>query len=105
MLRKPLAFLKRFYYEESSYKIAFLFKLFSAFFTVATLYFVAKLVPAVNMAEYGGSYFSFVLIGVAFSSFMALLLRGFSRFIRQAQQHGRFQLLRASVCPPGAGSR
>ena len=69
-LRKMLAFIKRDFYIHISYRIAFIFEWISILTKVTTFYFISKLVgqgvlPYLN--EYQTGYFSFVLVGIAFS--------------------------------------
>lgn len=89
MLLKVLwGFFRRDAFIHTSYKVGFAFELFSIFFSAATFYFVAKLfgnaaLPALQ--KYGGDYFSFVLIGIAFSTYQSVGLNSFSQSLRQEQ--------------------
>lgn len=72
----------------TSYKFGFIFELFSVFFDATTFYFVSKIfggaaVP--SLKPYGGDYFSFVLIGIAFANYQQVGLNAFSQSIRQEQ--------------------
>jgi len=94
LLRKPLAFIRRDIIEEASYKLAFLLRLGGIFFASFTFFFLSKLIgkAAVPYLErYGGDYFSFVLIGIAFSGYLQVALSGFSRSIREAQMKGTLE--------------
>lgn len=91
MFRIMWAFLKKSYQQESSYKLSFIMTFFGIFFSVVTYFFLAKLVPGEALAEYGGNYFSFVLVGVAFTSFLGLCLNGFTGFIRSSQVSGTME--------------
>src|SRR5205085_1841943 len=74
-LRVPWAFLVRDFREDSSYKIGFLFRVASAMINVAIYYFIASAfgsAAAPYLSGYGGNYFAFVLIGVAFSEYLAI---------------------------------
>jgi len=95
-IRKPLAFIYRDFINETSYKLAFLMELLGIFFSVLSLFFLSKLfgqavIP--HLKPYGGSYFSFVLIGIAFSSYLQVSLRTFSGSIRGAQTTGTLEAL------------
>ncbi len=49
--------------------------LIGVFFSVLTFFFIAKLfgkAAAPHLQEYGGDYFPFVLIGIAFSTFLGV---------------------------------
>lgn len=72
----------------TSYKVGFAFDLFSVFFSAATFYFVAKMFGSASapmLQAYGGNYFAFVLIGIAFATYQNVGLNSFSQSIRQEQ--------------------
>jgi ABC-2 type transport system permease protein len=59
-------------------------------------FFLSRLVgEAVNdkIADYGGDYFSFVLIGIAFADYLSISLNNFSSNIRSAQLQGTLEAL------------
>jgi len=92
--RKALAFIQRDFIEETSYKFSFFLQFFSIFISVLVFYFIAKLFGAAAsafLAPYGGDYFSFVLIGVAFSNYLEVALHSFSSSIRNAQMTGTLE--------------
>lgn len=104
MLTKPLAFLKKDFLIEVSYRFSFVLQFASIFFSVVMFYFVAKLIgdaPTVknSLAAYGGNYFSFVLIGIAFSNFLSVGLGSFSTSIRSEQMIGTLEAM--LVTPTG----
>ncbi len=93
-LRKAVAFIHRDFIEATSYKAAFFFQLFSIFISLLIYYFLSKLfgkavVP--YLKPYGGDYFSFVLIGVAFTNYLETSLNSFSKSIRDAQMMGTLE--------------
>jgi ABC-2 type transport system permease protein len=62
--------------------------LLGVFFTAATYYYVAKMFGAAAapfLRAYGGDYFAFVLIGVAFAAYQNVGLNSFSQSLRQEQ--------------------
>lgn len=96
--RKPLAFLKKDFLMEVSYRFSFVLQFASIFFSVVMFYFVAKLLgeaPSVqsSLSEYGGNYFSFVLIGIAFSNFLSVGLGSFATSIRSEQMIGTLEAM------------
>lgn len=98
ILAKPLAFLKKDYLMEVSYRFSFVMQFASIFFSVVMFYFVAELVadaPRIkeSLASYGGSYFAFVLIGIAFSNFLGVGLGSFSSSIRTEQMLGTLEAM------------
>ena len=94
--KKALAFVKRDVTIQMSYKLSFFLQFFGIFFSVLTFYFVAELIgdAAVPYLEpYGGDYFSFVLIGIAFESYLWTGLRSFSASIRSGQMMGTLEAM------------
>ena len=93
-LSKPLAFLKKDFLEDVSYRFAFVFKLLSIFFRVIIFFFIARLFGgaiAPHLKPFGGDYFSFVIIGIAFSDYLHVSLTGFSANIRSQQLMGTLE--------------
>lgn len=96
VLRKAHSFVKRSYMLQMSYKLEFFLRLFFAFFNILTYYFVAKLIGTAGapyLKPYGGDYFSFVLIGIAFSTYLMVSLRGFSETVRDEQMMGTLEAM------------
>jgi len=95
-LRVPWAFIVRDYRDDSSYKMGFLFRVASAMINVAIYYFIASAFGAAAapyLSGYGGNYFAFVLIGVAFSEYLALGIGAIGDSIRQGQTTGTLELM------------
>ncbi len=103
LAQKAIAFVKRDFIIESSYKFAFVFELLTTIFPVLSFYFIAKLVDGsarVSLAKYGGQYFPFVVIGVAFTQYFMLALRTFATTIRRGQMEGCLEaMLSTRTCP------
>lgn len=96
--RKPLAFLKKDLIIESSYKLSFISQIFGIFISVLTFFFLGKLFSGSSaissyLKPYGGDYFSFVLIGVAFSDLMMTSMYIFEGQIRDGQISGTLEPL------------
>lgn len=90
------AFLKRDLSQALSYRLSFLLQFVSIFMSVATFYFLSRLfgnAVAPQLAAYGGDYFSFVLIGLAFTGFMGLSLSSFAQSIREGQMMGTLEIM------------
>lgn len=89
MLLKTLwGFFRRDAAIHTSYKLGFAMDMGSVFFSAATFYFVAKVFGAAAapmLSRYGGDYFSFVLIGVAFATYQNVGMNSFSQALRQEQ--------------------
>ncbi|MBN1667099.1 MAG: ABC transporter permease, partial [Anaerolineales bacterium] len=96
MLRVALAFLRRDLRMEASYRLSFFLQFFNIFFSVAVFYFIAQLLgPAAlpYLQAYGGDYFSFVLIGIAFAGYFNVGLSSFANSLRTAQTTGTLEAM------------
>ncbi|MDX1415095.1 MAG: ABC transporter permease [Candidatus Promineifilaceae bacterium] len=101
-LRLLWAFLVRDFYTEISYRTAFLVGIGGIFFNVLIFFFLSKFVDAAAnpmMAETGGDYFSFVLIGVAFGSYFGAGMTSFARGLRLAQTTGTLEAMMMTPSP------
>lgn len=95
-LRKPFAFIHKDFINAANYKFAFIAQWFGIFFAALTFFFLSKLFGSAvlpYLEPYGGDYFSFVLIGIAFASYLQVSLQSFSRCIREAQVLGTLEAL------------
>jgi len=91
-LRQAAAFLRRDLLLQSSYRSAFVLNVIGIFFSVAIFYFLGQLVGPSILAKLGGpDYFSFVLVGIAFYSYLGTALNSFSGSLRQAQLTGTLE--------------
>ena len=94
MMRMLFAFFARDFRRTASYRLAFILDLASVVFKAATFYFVAQLLgkaAAPHLQEYGGQYFPFVLIGIAFASYQTVGLNSFAQSLRQEQFMGTLE--------------
>ncbi len=90
------AFLKRDLSQALSYRLSFLMQLGGIFLSVAIFYFLSRLFGAAvapQLEAYGGDYFSFVLIGLAFTGFLGLSLSSFASSIREGQVMGTLEIM------------
>ncbi len=96
IISKPVAFLKKDLIEQTSYKFNFITQFIGIFLSTLLFYFVSKLVgkaASPYLQPYGGDYFAFVLIGIAFSSYLSVALSSFSSAIQGAQVSGTLEAL------------
>ena len=98
-LRKIWAFMCRDFKLQVSYRLAFLLQFFGILFSVASFYFVALLfgeaaVP--HLQQYGGDYFAFVLIGIAFMRYQGTAMGTFAGTIRRGQMMGTLEAMLVS---------
>ena len=94
--RLAATFLRRDFRNEASYRLAFLLQFVNIFFSIGMFYFLAQLVgPAAlpYLNQYGGDYFAFVLIGIAFSGYFGVGLSSFAASLREAQTTGTLEAM------------
>lgn len=95
-IRKPASFIWRDLIEEASYKLSFAMQIFGVVSSTLVYFFISKLfgdMGATYLRPYGGNYFSFVIIGVAFFSYLGVSVRGISSSIREGQKLGTLEAL------------
>jgi len=96
MTIKPIAFLKRDFSIAISYRLQFLLQIAGIFISTLMFFFLSRLVgPGIanQLAAYGGDYFAFVLIGIAFTDYLSVSLGSFAGQIRSAQVQGTLEAL------------
>lgn len=96
MFRKLLAFIKKDFLIESSYKLSFFLNVCEILASVLVYFFINKLfgqkiTPHLN--EFGVNYFSYVLLGMAFFSYIGVGLGSFSGRIQAEQSQGTIEAL------------
>jgi ABC-2 type transport system permease protein len=94
--RVPWAFVVRDFRIETSYKANFAMRILGVLLNVATFYFIARVfgsVAAPYLQAYGGSYFAFVIIGVAFNSYLGIGISALGDSIRDGQSTGTLELM------------
>lgn len=93
---KSWAFFKRDFFEYTSYKMYFLLELGGIFATILSFFFIGKLVGDTGkpyLAEYGGNYFAFVIVGIAFSGYLSASLNSYTQAISNEQGLGTMEAL------------
>jgi len=96
MLRKIIALLKKNFLIETSYKLSFLFNILSVFATILTYFFINKLFGhkiSSHLETFGVNYFSYVLLSMAFFSYIGVGIGSFSARIRSEQMQGTLESL------------
>lgn len=94
--RKPLAFVWRDFLSETSYKLAFIMQIFRMFVSLFIFFFLSKLMGSSAIPQlkpYGGDYFAFVLIGIAFFSYLNVSSETLTKNIREGQSLGTLEAL------------
>jgi ABC-2 type transport system permease protein len=95
-LSKPLGFIQRDFNIQLSYRFAFFLQSLVVILPTVTFFFMSRLfgdLVAPKLAKYGGDYFSFVLIGFAFSNYLQVSIQGLTRSIREGQMMGTLEAL------------
>jgi len=93
---KALAFLVKDLRIQSSYRFMFLIEVLHLFLSIIPYYFLARFIgPAVSgsLQQYGGDYFSFVLVGILLQEYLAMPVTLFARQIRESQLNGTLESL------------
>lgn len=99
MIRTALAFIKKDFLILLSYRFHFILQIAGIIIVVTVIYLLGKLVDSADipiLKQYGGSYFGFLMIGVAFSDYVAISVNSFSGSIREGQLTGTIEIILAS---------
>ena len=99
------AFFIRELYTELSYRTAFLLNFTGVIVSALSFFFISELMgqsDAAGLAEYGGNYFAFVIIGIALGSYFTLGLGSFSKGLRNAQVTGTLEAMLMTPAPLSA---
>ncbi len=98
-MRKAIAFIKKDFLNQISYRLDFFLGWSGILIQIIIFYFISKLMgkgAGVYLGDYGGQYFSFVLVGIAFSGYLQNALKDFSLNIRQEQMVGTLEIMLVS---------
>lgn len=98
-LVKLLAFLKRDFLSEVSYRIAFLFQVGGMFFSIAAFYFMTKMIDPNAKGLHGIAPFPWLLVGLSFQYYFSTALYSFSNKIRGEQLLGTLEAMLVSPTP------
>src|SRR5207249_79762 len=93
---------KRDFLQTASYRLNFAFSLVGILFSCLTFYFFSRFIPEQNipaLAPYGGKYFPFALLGIAFYSFLGVGLQSLADSISRAQTTGTLEALLVTPTP------
>ena len=99
--RKLLAFLKRDFLIESTYKISFFMDVIDALLPLLIFYFLSRLIDAARLPGVGAAgYFPFVLVGLAVSQYFTSALETFSSAVSRVQMSGCLEAMLSSRTRP-----
>jgi ABC-2 type transport system permease protein len=99
VIRKAIAFIRRDFQIESSYKMNFFMTVVDSMMILIFFYFLNQLMArgeSSYFARYGGNFLSFTVVGLAFARYFQLTLRMFSESIRTAQLSGCLEAMLSS---------
>ncbi|MEW5944885.1 MAG: ABC transporter permease [bacterium] len=102
MAYKIFHIIRKEFHEEISYRLDFFLHVLYLFLFTLVFFFVAKIVGgagSVHLERYGGDYFSFVLVGLAFVGYLNTGLQSFSDEIRREQIYGTMEILLSTPTP------
>jgi ABC-2 type transport system permease protein len=95
-MRLAWAFIKRDFLIVRSYRMAFALQLGGILVAVPIFYFLGDVFGDASsgyLEKYGGNFFAFLLIGIAFLDYHAISLRSFSQSVRDSQLTGTLELV------------
>lgn len=95
-LAVPIAFFVRDYRLAVSYRAGFFFEIVGAIVNVFIFYFVSEFFGSAlsgELEQYGGNYFLFVIVGIAFTTYLRVGLSGISTKVRDGQLMGTLELM------------
>ena len=102
MARLAWAFLRRDFLLEISYLAAFAMGMVGIAFAVPIMYYVSQLFKGVeptSLGPYGGGYFPFLLLGIAFQDYVTFSQSAFNKSIREHQLMGTLEIVVLSPTP------
>ena len=100
--RRVWAFLVRDYHVETSYRLSFLFTIGGVVVRALIFFFLSEFIEAATgglLGDYGGDYFSFVIIGIALGGYFSTGLTSFSSALRQSQTTGTLEAMILTPTP------
>ena len=97
-LLKVKEFIKRDFYITASYRFVFIMNFVSIFISVAVFFFISQTFGSNSpmLRPYGGEYFPFIIIGIAFFNYIFTGLGAFSNAIRREQVVGTIEAMLVS---------
>jgi len=101
-MRRLWAFLVRDYYVEISYRLSFLFTMGGVVVRALVFFFLSEFIEVATgglLGDYGGDYFSFVIIGIALGGYFSTGLSSFANALRQAQTTGTLEAMILTPTP------
>jgi ABC-2 type transport system permease protein len=79
-----------------SYRAMFVLQFFEILFGVASFYYLSRFIETPDLRRtlpQGGTYFAFVLVGIAFFDYLSVALSAFDESLGEARQNGTLEYL------------
>lgn len=96
-MRTLAALLKRDMLSETSYRFSFAMQIVEIFMTIVAIYFLSHMVGQELIDKYlklyGGDYFAFAIIGIAFYSYFNIGFSNFAAKLQEAQSTGTLEAM------------
>ena len=96
IIQTAIAFVKKDLLTAASYRFDFVVQFASIFAAVAFIHLLGKVVDSASspfLQSYGGSYFGFLLTGIAFADYMKISINSFANSIRDGQLTGTLEII------------
>ena len=101
-MRLAWAFIRRDFLLKISYRGALVIELVGIAFFVPVLFYVTQVfggAESASLKPYGGVYFPFLLLGIAFQDYTTISLSSFNTSIREHQMMGTLEIVMLSPTP------
>ncbi len=102
MLHQTLAFIRRDFQTQSSYRLDFIMQLIGMIVSMSIFYFISRILgTAVNpyLLRYNTDYFHFALMGIAFYPFITISSNSLAESVHEYQYSGTLEVLFLSPTP------
>lgn len=102
MMDKLFAFVRKDWQTQLSYPLAFFMQFWGVLSQLVMYFFLARIFSGAAspyLANYGGDYFAFVIIGIAFNSYVQQSMNNVSGVISGQQQAGTLEALLVTQTP------
>jgi ABC-2 type transport system permease protein len=102
IINKAIAFIRRDFQIETSYRLNFMMMAINSTLPLVLFFFISKIIDpeAESLEKYGGNYFAFVIVGLAFYQYFQRALSSYSRQIQRDQVTGCLEAMLGTQTAP-----
>lgn len=102
IINKAIAFIKRDFQIETSYRLNFMMMTVNSILPLVLFFFISKMIDpeAESLKKYGGNYFAFVIVGLAFYQYFQRALTAYSKQIQRDQVTGCLESMLGTQTEP-----